>query len=109
MPGRATEVIMFVLAIYGCICLINDFIDYIVNSYRFRKQKYELILTVKNQEDNIEGVIHSIFKDELFKNSGPDCKVVVIDKGSDDDTVKILRKLACQYENLEVVLEGENN
>ena len=105
MPTTAVEVIILVLALYGCACLIGAFIDYLLNGSRYKKQKYKLILTVKNQQDNIEDVIHSIFKDELFKNSGPECKVVVIDKGSDDDTVDILRKLACQYENLEVILE----
>lgn len=109
MLARAAEIIMIVMALYGCICLISAFIGYIFSRTSHTKQKYELILTVKNQQDNIEDVIRSIFRDELFKNSGPDCKVKVIDKGSDDDTIKILNKLAREYENLEVVeeLNGE--
>jgi len=108
MLARITEALIYVLAMYGGICIVGAIIDHFLSGSRYVKQKYELVLTVKNQQDNIEGIIRSIFEDELFKNSGPECKVVVIDKGSDDDTIKILKKLSYEYNNLEVVIEEEN-
>jgi len=105
MLARVIEALIYVLALYGLVNIVEAVLNYFSQSSHFRKQKYELVLTVKNQQDNIEGVIRTIFEDELFRRSGPECKVVVIDKGSEDETVKILERLAREYENLEVIVD----
>ncbi len=62
------------------------------------------VITVKNSEDCIEGVIHSIIKEmkttrDVFSPSG----IVVVDLGSCDSTVQILEKLTSKYEYIYIL------
>lgn len=101
------EAFVYVMALYGFITIVENMIDSLAKKARVNKTSYKLVLSVKNQQESIEGVIREIFGDELFNDKNLNTRVIVIDKGSTDETVKILRKLQEDYENLEVIEEEE--
>ena len=62
------------------------------------------ILNVKNNEDCIEGVIHSLIQDIYSnKNNSSITNILVIDLGSQDNTVKILERLSKKYEFIHIL------
>lgn len=62
------------------------------------------ILTVKNNEDCIEGVIHSLIKEMYPKQDRSFVsKIIVIDLGSCDNTIKILEKLSKKYDFIQIL------
>lgn len=101
------ESFIYVMALYGFFTAVGNLIDSLSKRVRIDKASYKLVISVKNQEQTIEGIIRGIFEDELFRDKDSNSKVVVIDKGSTDETIKILKKLQQDYENLEVVEELE--
>lgn len=101
------ESFMYVMALYGFVTVIGNLIDSLSRRVKMDKASYQLVISVKNQEQTIEGIIRGIFEDELFRNKDSNVKVVVIDKGSTDETIKILKKLQKDYENLEVIEDLE--
>ncbi len=107
MLAMLFEALVYVMALYGLITAIGNLIDSLALRVRLGKTSYKLVLSVKNQEETIEGIIRSIFEDELFRDKDTHTKVVVIDKGSTDETLKILHKLQEDYENLEVIADTE--
>lgn len=94
--------IFWTLAIYGLFEIIKNII-YIHTYTRFKADGIYLIIGVKNQEDKIEGFIRSILfkifygKDEYFNN------IIIADLDSKDKTKEIAKKMADEYENLEVL------
>ena len=102
------DAFVYVLALYGLITLIKGLLWKNEGKVKSVRTSYKLILTVKNQEDSIEGIIRSIFRDEMFRAKDTNASVVVIDKGSTDETVKILKKLQDIYENLEVIQDQDS-
>jgi glycosyltransferase involved in cell wall biosynthesis len=58
-----------------------------------------IIITVKNLQDKIEGIIRSIVWKNLNNSQGGRVpKILVVDLGSDDETPKILEKLCNEYD-----------
>ena len=102
------QVIICILALYGLI-------EIIIETYRAvfvlnTGNDMYILVAVKNQEENIEGIVRSIvFKnlydrnDEIFNN------ILIADMGSTDNTVKILKKLCGEYEFLKIIDCSESN
>ncbi len=62
------------------------------------------ILTVKNNEDRIEGVIYSLIKEmHSTQNNSSMTNIIVIDFDSCDNTIKILEKLSKKYDFIQVL------
>ncbi len=62
------------------------------------------VLTVKNNEDCIEGVIYSLIKEiQINRNMPLSPDIVVVDLGSLDATIKILEKLSQKYEFIHIL------
>jgi len=102
------QVIIWILALYGLI-------EIIIEAYRAVfvlknvKDMY-ILIAVKNQEENIEGIVRSIvFKNLYDKNEEIFNNIIFADMGSTDNTVKILEKLCGEYEFLKVINYGEAN
>lgn len=56
-----------------------------------------IILTAKNSQDSIEGIIRTYIS--VLKKCGPSdfTEIIVLDMGSDDQTLTILNKLSKNY------------
>ncbi len=77
-------------------CYNDEIIKKITPSYK--------ILTVKNNEDCIEGVINSLIKEmHTGQSSIQKPKIIVIDFGSSDTTLKIVEKLSYKYDFIQIL------
>jgi hypothetical protein len=92
--------IMWCFFIYGVICLIESvFQNYTYNKI---KKNVKLVLTVKNVEKGIENYVKELkFGNNYYNN------LVVIDLGSTDNTVEILKYLEKETINLKILNKNE--
>ncbi|MCF0124648.1 MAG: hypothetical protein HUJ68_02635 [Clostridia bacterium] len=94
--------IFWTLAIYGFLEIIKNII-YISTYTNFKSDGIYMIVAVKNQEEKIEGFLRSSLfklfygKEEYLKN------IIVADLRSTDRTKDIAKKLAEEYEYIEVL------
>lgn len=89
-------------SIVGVFSLISDFTGFLVS---LGKEKNEpcIVLTVKNQQESVEGLIRSIVWQNLHaKNGGRVPKIIVVDLGSSDNTPDILNRIASDYDFIHV-------
>ena len=97
-----TNSIIWIFAIYGLIEIIKT-VYYICTYTKLESDGIYFIITVKNQEDKIEGFLRSILfrmiygKEEYIKN------VIVADLGSTDGTKEIIEKMSKDYKNINLV------
>ena len=99
----------FILNLILCTCAIYGLIEIIKNIYyiciatNLENEGIYLIIACKNQENNIEAYMRSVFfrliygKEECIKN------ILVADLNSDDDTVEILKKLQKEYKCMKII------
>jgi hypothetical protein len=103
------EIITYLLAIYGFIYLTIS----VVNSIRQRlcseSSRVKMVLMIKNQERTIEGIIRNIYTGDILRKVMSSEKLYILDMGSDDNTVKILRKLKENYGFFEMLDENEKD
>ena len=96
------NIIFWTLAFYGLFEIIKNIL-YLKIFTNFQSNGIYLIIAVKNQEEKIEGFLRSSLfkllygKEEYLKN------VIVADLKSTDKTKEIAKKLAKEYECLEVI------
>lgn len=88
------------LSVYGAIALIENLI------VRKKKKldsgnKVHIIMQVKNQEDNIEGIIRGI----TWESCAGD--IIVVDEGSTDDTQEIMLRLENEFPYLHYMEKEE--
>lgn len=94
--------IFWTLAFYGLFEIVKNII-YIVTCTKYKADGIQVIIAVKNQENNIEGVLRSILfrilygKDEYIKN------IIVADLKSEDKTKEIAKKIEEDYSIIKVV------
>lgn len=96
------NLLLWTLAIYGLIEIIKN-IYYICACTNLKANGIYLIIACKNQENNIEAYIRSIFfrlicgKEEYIK------EIIVTDLNSEDRTLEILKKMQTEYECMKVL------
>ena len=86
-------------AIFGLIQMLKHIISMIIGD----KNDFLIVITVKNQQDSIEGTIRSIAWKSLNR-LGHSCvpTILVVDLESTDDTPKILERLSNDYDFIKV-------
>jgi len=92
------------LAVYGVIQMCLKLCDYLMN-LRFDKKKGDIhiVITVKNQQDTIEGIVRSVvWKNLNNHNGGVIPEILIVDMGSTDDTPEILKRLHEEYDFIQV-------
>lgn len=94
------QFVMWILCIYGLISIMKDIVN--CNNYRKVEENISIIMTVKNVENGIEEYIRELSFGKNFYNH-----LVVIDKGSEDDTINILKKLEKEKFNMKVLNSEE--
>ena len=95
-------VVMWTLAIYGFIEVARNIIGIFKNPKSNLENTY-LIIAVKNQEENIEGVLRDIILKTFYRNEDSFNSIVVADLGSNDETKNILSKFERDYDYIKVV------
>lgn len=93
------ETIMWILSIYGLIEIIKLLIVCKLNNIQ-KDNNIHIIVTVKNQENNIEGFIRTVMLKSLKDNMK---KILVVDLNSKDKTKEILQKLSEENEIINLV------
>ena len=94
--------IFWTLAIYGLFEIIKNII-YISTYTNFKSDGIYVIISVKNQEEKIEGFVRSALfkllygKEEYIKN------LMIADLKSTDNTKEILKKMSKEHECLQVL------
>lgn len=90
-------------AVYGLAQLFCRFLHGIGSNLERTGNTYT-VMTVCNQEDCIEGMVRAAVWRSLSQNGGRQVQdIVVVDLGSEDETVDILRKLEREYEFVHVM------
>ena len=85
------------LTTVGAISLIENIVNWILSRGKKSSDMY-VVLTVKNQQDTVEGLLRSVVWQNLHRENGGNIpQIVVIDLGSIDDTPNILKRIADDY------------
>ncbi|MBR3255191.1 MAG: glycosyltransferase [Clostridia bacterium] len=94
--------IFWTLAFYGFFELVKNII-YITTYTKLKADGMHIIITVKNQEDKIEGVLRSILFKILYGKEEHIQNVIVADLQSQDKTKEIAKKIEKDYDIIKVV------
>ena len=94
--------VLWTLAIYGLIEILKT-IYYIITYTNLKQDGAYLILTVKNQEDKIEGILRSILFKYIYGKEEMITDMIVADLDSTDNTVDILLKISEDYDNIKIM------
>ena len=96
------------LAVYGALSVILDFFCARgIRSSKAGNHEIRFVLLAKNAEEVIEGVVRSILYGGFLRRTTSDGKLTVVDMGSSDRTVDILRRLANEFVCMDVREEEE--
>ena len=100
--------ILWTLALYG----LFEIIKTIINIYTYTNLKSDgiyIIVSVKNQENSIEGFLRSFLFRVLYGNEEDIKNIIVTDLNSTDDTLKIINKLEKENKGMKVTNWKECN
>ncbi|AEV66884.1 hypothetical protein [Acetivibrio clariflavus] len=101
------DIVVYMFATYGFIVFLHELLVSIKHSRRYKNSMIRLVLMVKNQGEVIEGVLRNALQRDFIRKLMPDGRLTVLDMGSSDDTVDILKKLEKDYEYIEVLKKCE--
>lgn len=101
------DIVVYMFATYGFIVFLHELLVSIKHSRQCRSSMTKLVLIVKNQGEVIEGVLRNALQRDFIRKLMPDGRLTVVDMGSTDDTVEILKKLEKDYECIEVLKKSE--
>ena len=89
---------LWVFALFGIISLIIRVIMGFKWKGKSGKGKYSVIISARNQEDTIEGLIRGfILKTGVDGQEEALFNVVLVDADSSDDTPEVMKRLAKEY------------
>lgn len=101
------EILLCILASYGIISLVHEIFTSIRNKIDYSNSRVKLVLIVKNQGEVIEGVLRNALSRDFLRKLIPEGRLTILDMGSKDDTLDILRKLEADYECIDVLKRNE--
>lgn len=94
--------VIWFCAIFGVIQLAKYIYESICQ-YLFKEEEPLIIITVKNQQESIEGILRSVVWKSLNNKRGRQVpNILVVDLGSTDETYNILEKLSKEYQFIAV-------
>jgi len=90
--------VVTVLVIYALINIFQKLMTTIFLPEPYKNENIFIVIKVKNQEKNIEGIVRSIiWKNLSLKQGGHIPNILIVDTGSDDETRLIAQKLSEDY------------
>lgn len=95
--------LLWTLAIYGALEILKTIIYEKTYSRINMKEGMEIILTVKNGEEYIEGFVRNLLFKILYCEEEFVKEILIVDLNSDDRTNDILKKLENDYECIRVI------
>lgn len=101
MIDNALDALVYILAIYGIIEIIKT-IYYIMKFTNLNENGIYVIIAVKNQEKQIDGVLRSLLFKIMYGREDTIKKVIVTDLDSTDRTMQKLKKFKKENEYIEV-------
>lgn len=94
--------IFWVCALYGFIEIIKNII-YIHSCNSIKADGINMIVTVKNQEDTIEGFLRSLNFRILYGKEDCVNNIIVLDLNSSDNTKNIVENFSFDYPSVKVL------
>ena len=110
MADILVKSIIWFLVVFAIIQILVNIYKYFYTIKRNdnKNKGIYIIVTVKNQQETVEGIIRSIVWRSLNKSYyGVVPNILIVDMGSTDDTLKILEKLHNEYEFIKVTDKEE--
>jgi hypothetical protein len=107
MPKILFDILIYTLALFGALMLTISIVKTVSNRLKHENQKVRLILMVKDQEEQIEGIVRSVFTGDLLYGTLPGNNLIILDMGSQDDTLKIVEKLKRDYQYIDIIRKEE--
>lgn len=101
------EICIFLFSIYGFLSLLIATVNSLCLRCNLDKSDIRMIIMVKNQEDVIEGVVRNIITSNISKKLIYSKNLMIVDMGSTDDTLKILRRLERYYKIIDIYTVDE--
>ena len=101
------ELLVCMFALYGFIAFLHELLLTIKHNMKYKTSMVKLVLIVKNQGEVIEGVFRNILQRDFIRKLMPGGRLIVLDMGSNDDTIDILRKLEKDFECIQVLKKSE--
>lgn len=101
--NTAVIVVLCVFAVCGLISIISKWVNWIINTAEKDVGDIYLIMTVKNRQEDIEGIVRTLAWKIISRKNDITKELVIIDTGSEDDTLKILSRLEKEYEFLHIM------
>lgn len=97
------DAVIWFFAIFGVIQFCKYIMESIFEFFRKKEEDQLIVITVKNQQDHIEGILRSVVWKSLNHKRGRQVpNILVVDLGSTDDTYTILERLCKEYQFLAV-------
>ncbi len=92
------QAVVTVLVIYAVINIISRIIVAIFVPEPYNKKDTFVVIKVRNQEKNMEGIVRAVIWQNLkVSRGGYVPNILIVDSGSEDDTKAIAEKLCNQY------------
>lgn len=89
---------LWIFGIFGFINFLLRLFDHLGSTVKRRKSAYTLVISAKNQEECIEGIVRGfILKADLNESERELLQIVLVDLGSSDKTPKIMELLTDKY------------
>lgn len=95
-----------IFAVYGFFCMLFLILGSIKRTLGREKYKTGLILVVKDQQETVEGIIRTVFDEDIPSRVLAPEHVIVIDAGSTDKTPDILHRLQTHYPGLDIITKN---
>lgn len=104
------QAVITVLVIYAVINILSKILIAIFNPEPYNSKDAFVVIKVRNQERNIEGIIRGVIWQNLKMNRGGYVpNILIVDMGSDDATKTISQKLSEQYSFIFYTTEEQFN
>ena len=96
------------LAFYGALHIVMEFASSAANRYCGGVAHMYTVITVKDREDDVEGIIRAAARRQLrMAYGGSVPEIYAVDLESSDNTLEILQKLELEYEFLHAFRKDE--
>lgn len=106
MPDFILNCLLWTFALYGIIEIIKNII-YIHSCNKIHTEGINLIVAVKNKENEIEGFLRTLNFRLIYGKENSIENIIVLDLNSSDNTRTIIENFAKDYPNIQLLKWNE--